>query len=626
MQINFVYDASVNSAPAAFKTALQTAATILDNAIANPITETIQVGWGENAGSTIPSNALATGGYMNPVICSYSQIKDALTAAANTNGCAYMVANLPATSDPNVNNWYSVAQAQAAAIGLSNPNAGAIAGSIGFNSSVSWAYSQSSIGRYQYDLVGAAIHEITHALGRFSGWNIPTNGVVTPFDLYDYSAKGVLQMNKGAAGGYFSVDGGVTNLSNFDADPNGDSSDWASTVHGDAFGGGYQGQAQALNQSDLLALQALGYDIVGLTSMPVSQVLVKYIANQLSAAIQVVDTAAHIQSNLDSLQTIVSAAKISSLTVTDTPSLTVTAHQLSSDAGVLAHISGNYTLSVTSVSAGNASSIAGQSHVASITVSDTVANVAANLNNLQTLAASGKLASISFTDSGTPVLTVTAVQQTAYATAIHDIVSPYTQVIAPNGSVFYSAIAAGGSAYTGGTGINTVVYSDNSSNYTVAETAANNATVSDRSGHTDTLTNIQRLQFVNNNLALDIDGNAGFTAKVIGATFGADKVANQTYEGIGIRDLDGGMNQTDLVQLAINAALGAGAGNSAVVNLLYTHIVGVAPAAADLAYYTNLLDSGIYTQAGLAIFAADCAQNINNIDLVGLAHSGIQYV
>lgn len=625
MQINFVYDASVNSAPAAFKTALQTAATILDNAIANPITETIQVGWGENSGSTIPSNALATGGYLNSVLCSYAQIKNALTAAADTNGCAYMVADLPAT-DPTGNNWYSVAQAQAAALGLSNPNAGAIAGTIGFSSTVNWSYNQSNIGSSQYDLVGAAIHEITHALGRFSGWNIPTIGVVTPFDLYDYAASGVLQMKKGAAGGYFSVDGGVTNLNSFDADPNGDSSDWALTVHGDAFGGGYQGQAQTLNQTDLLALQALGYDVVGLTSMPVSQVLVEYIANQLPAAIQVVDTAAHIQSNLDSLQTIVSAAKISSLTVTDTPFLTVTAHQLSSDAGVLAHVSGNYTLSVTSVSASNASATARQSHVASVAVSDTVANVAAHLDNLQTLAASGKLASIGFTDSGTPVLTVTAAQQTADAAAIHNIVGPYTQVIAPNGSVFYSAIASGGSAYTGGTGINTVVYADNSSNYTVAETAANSATVSDRSGHTDTLTNIQRLQFADNHLALDIDGNAGIAAKIIGATFGAAQVANQSYEGIGIRDLDGGMSQADLAQLALNAALGTGAGNSAVVNLLYTNIMGVAPTAADLTYYTNLLDNGTYTQAGLGIFAAECMRNINNIDLVGLAHSGIQYV
>ncbi|MGZ5017164.1 MAG: NF038122 family metalloprotease [Methylobacter sp.] len=625
MQINFVYNSSVNSAPAAFKTALQTAANILDSIIANPITETIQVGWGENAGSAIPSTALASGGYLNPVLCTYSQVKNALTAAANSNGCAYMVSNLPA-SDPTVNNWYSVSQAEAAALGIPNPNAGAIAGAIGFNSTVDWSYNLNTIGRYQYDLVGAAIHEITHALGRFSGVNIPVYGVVTPIDLYTYAAKGVLQVSKGMAGGYFSVDGGVTNLNNFDPTYNGDSVDWASSVHSDAFGGGYQGETQALNQTDLLVLQALGYDIVGLSSMPVSQALVKFIANQLSAPVQIIDTAAHIQSNLDALQTLAAAAKISAFTITDTPSLTVAASQLSSDAGALSHLPGNYSLTVTSVSAVNATAIAGQSHIASVAISDSVANIAGNLNSLQALAVAGKLSSIGFTNASTTVLAITAAQQAADAAAIRDIVGPYTQVVAPNGSVFYSAIVSGGSAYTGSTGINTVVYANGYSNYTVGSTAAGNATVSDSSGHTDTLTNIQRLQFATNGLALDIGGNAGTTAKIIGTVFGAAQVANQAYEGIGIRELDGGMSYAGLVQLAISAALGAGASNNAVINLLYTNVVGVAPSAADLAYFNNLLDNGTYTQASLGVVAAETSFNIGNINLVGLSHTGIQYI
>lgn len=45
MQIDLTYDASANSAPAAFKAAMAAAAQFVDNLITNPITVNIQVGW-----------------------------------------------------------------------------------------------------------------------------------------------------------------------------------------------------------------------------------------------------------------------------------------------------------------------------------------------------------------------------------------------------------------------------------------------------------------------------------------------------------------------------------------------------------------------------------------------------
>ncbi|MBV9627887.1 MAG: cellulase family glycosylhydrolase, partial [Xanthobacteraceae bacterium] len=62
---------------------------------------------------------------------------------------------------------------------------------------------------------------------------------------------------------------------------------------------------------------------------------------------------------------------------------------------------------------------------AGIAVSDTAANVSANLAGLQHLAAAGELTSITLTDPGTPKLTLTAAQVGADATALGKIASLY---------------------------------------------------------------------------------------------------------------------------------------------------------------------------------------------------------
>lgn len=58
MQINFIYDSSVASAPAGFKAALADAASYLDSLITNNITVNIEVGWGEDDGAAITPDSL----------------------------------------------------------------------------------------------------------------------------------------------------------------------------------------------------------------------------------------------------------------------------------------------------------------------------------------------------------------------------------------------------------------------------------------------------------------------------------------------------------------------------------------------------------------------------------------
>jgi len=147
-------------------------------------------------------------------------------------------------------------------------------------------------------------------------------------------------------------------------------------------------------------------------------------------SMNVSDTAANIAANLNALETV--ANKLTSITLTDTatPVLTLTATQLTADSAVLNSITGAYTLTVTNVLVANAASVIAQPHVTAITVSDTAANVLANLAALESLAVANKLYSIAFTDTTIPTLTLTAAQVTADAAALGKITGTYNLMVA----------------------------------------------------------------------------------------------------------------------------------------------------------------------------------------------------
>lgn len=176
----------------------------------------------------------------------------------------------------------------------------------------------------------------------------------------------------------------------------------------------------------------------------------------------------------------------------------------------------------------------------------------------------------------------------------------------------------------GDSGIDTAVYTTAHTSHALIK-ASSGYTVSGLQG-TQTLVDVERLKFSDTNLALDLNGNAGITAKILGAVFGVSSVANKEYVGIGLNLLDGGMSYEHLMQLAINARLGANAANEEVVELLYTNVVGTPPGVADLAYYKDMLDQGVFTQASLGVIAAETSLNQGNVDLVGLSSTGIEFI
>jgi serralysin len=184
---------------------------------------------------------------------------------------------------------------------------------------------------------------------------------------------------------------------------------------------------------------------------------------------------------------------------------------------------------------------------------------------------------------------------------------------------------AGNDSLDGGLGIDLAFYFAPRAGAMLAATATGFTVASDLDG-TDTLVNVERLQFADIGVALDLSGHAGIVAKILGSVFGRAAVSNKEYAGIGLHFIDGAMSYESLMQLAIDTALGAGASHQAVVDLLYTNVVGAAPSDAERSYFVGLLDSQAFSVAALGVMAADTDLNVAAINLVGLAQQGLDYV
>jgi len=180
---------------------------------------------------------------------------------------------------------------------------------------------------------------------------------------------------------------------------------------------------------------------------------------------------------------------------------------------------------------------------------------------------------------------------------------------------------AGNDTLDGGVGLDTAIMSGSRAEYTVVLTLGVLST-GGVDGN-DTLNNVERIEFDDGGLAFDIDGYAGQTAKILGAVFGASAVSNSAYAGIGITLLDSGMAYDTLMGLALQVA--GATDNSQIVSLLWTNLIGSAPTAQDAQPFIAMLDNHDMSAAQLGLLAAETAFNTTNINLSGLANTGLAY-
>lgn len=176
----------------------------------------------------------------------------------------------------------------------------------------------------------------------------------------------------------------------------------------------------------------------------------------------------------------------------------------------------------------------------------------------------------------------------------------------------------------GGRGIDIATFSGAPKDYKISSGSFSTLVTGDatRDG-TDTLLNVERIRFSDKSIAIDLNGNAGVTAKVIGAVFGKTQVQNPTYVGLGLSFLDKGMSYSDLGALAFSVV--GVITSDAVVSTLWKNVVGTDATAELKAPYIKMLSDGMKVR-DLVVLAADTSFNTTNINLVGLAQTGLEYL
>jgi hypothetical protein len=193
---------------------------------------------------------------------------------------------------------------------------------------------------------------------------------------------------------------------------------------------------------------------------------------------------------------------------------------------------------------------------------------------------------------------------------------------------------AGNDRIDGGGGIDTAVFSGAAGRYQIQKNGTS-ASVSGPDG-VDTLLAIERLQFDDKKIALDIDGSAGFAAELLGAILGRElmllkkpllgAVMDLFDQGYTLQTLAGAVMRLDIWDLLANGGQ-PGATNTLIANYLLTTVNKAAPSAAELADAVNALNTETGTAQGTFLWhLAESAANQTQVGLVGLAASGLDYL
>ncbi|UFZ01724.1 NF038122 family metalloprotease [Bradyrhizobium ontarionense] len=242
LTFNLTFDAAAAAAPESFRAGVEQAAAILSSAITDEATVNLAIdfaGTGGGAGANVS----------NGVLANYRQLRTDLVDHAAAGDTVFD--HLPAGSKVQGHQQVFVSNAQAKVLGLVAPNdATTEDGFAVFNTDIP-----------TQSLVGVALHELSHALGR-----VPSPGNLDIFDLFDFTRPGHNLINNSlssAPPAYFSLDGGLTKIADY-----GQTSDPA-----DFLNTGIQGAndplnefynpttSQTLSPIDLVVLEALGYNI-----------------------------------------------------------------------------------------------------------------------------------------------------------------------------------------------------------------------------------------------------------------------------------------------------------------------------------------------------------------------------
>lgn len=253
MLINLIQDTvgQNGTAPAYFMQDMQLAANMLSAAFTDNITINLRVGWG-SANNVVDSSLNGSGsayaGGLNGTRVSLSTVKSWLTSSSTSTNDTQAYSTLAGLSLSNSTTIY-VDRAQEKALGQISATSTTLDGYAAFGTGISNA-----------TLIGVALHEMTHAMGRNMNSYSPAYPNLTIMDLFRYGSAGNLRTTGGSSA-YFSINGGVTDLADFGVSSDyGDLLNSSSRSTNDSFNEFYNSSTfQFLTSLDKLMMDVLGF-------------------------------------------------------------------------------------------------------------------------------------------------------------------------------------------------------------------------------------------------------------------------------------------------------------------------------------------------------------------------------
>ena len=281
LTIHATFDSSIANNPnsAAIQAMISRAISFHESLFTDPITIQIRFRYSTTTpdGMTLPMGTLAQTDFVVYQIPWGSYIS-ALRADATSSNDTQANASLPSTAlSPNV----QPASAAGRAVGLNTPPAMFTDGHVGPGGPYDAIVTLNSAAPYQFsrpptagnfDAQRSTEHEVDEAIGL--GSRLGGNGSdVRPQDLFSWSSPGHRSISSSGTR-YFSINGGVTNIVNFNQDSHGDFGDWLSgacpQTHPyvqNAFGCAGQDSDISATSPEGINLDVIGYDLTQATNL-----------------------------------------------------------------------------------------------------------------------------------------------------------------------------------------------------------------------------------------------------------------------------------------------------------------------------------------------------------------------
>ncbi|BBB63844.1 hypothetical protein UNDKW_5571 [Undibacterium sp. KW1] len=186
---------------------------------------------------------------------------------------------------------------------------------------------------------------------------------------------------------------------------------------------------------------------------------------------------------------------------------------------------------------------------------------------------------------------------------------------------------AGNDVINGGTGMDTAIYAGKRADFNITAAGAN-FTVQDKTGveGTDTVNQVERLQFADMSVALDINSTAGVAYRIYQAAFNRTPDLPGLGYWIGQMDKGSTLNQVAasfVISAEFKQLYGANISDNAFLTALYSNVLHRTPDQAGFDYWNGQVSKGMTRADILASFSESTE---NQVQVVAKIQNGIDFI